>query len=149
MSDYLKQLEEYTNLEAEIIRKTKVHKVLKAIVKLQSIPKEDEYQFKKRSHDLLNNWSGALAAEEPAGETSAPAATAPAVPTTNGVNHAEEEKDSTTVKAAEASSTVAATATDGDGDVSMADTKETPVVKADADPNAAVATEGVAEVAAA
>lgn len=84
MSDYLKQLELHDDLEAEVIKKTKVHKVLKAIVKLNSIPKEEEYSFKQRSSELLTKWTGALAADEPA---AAPAETA-----TNGVKHDEDQK---------------------------------------------------------
>lgn len=84
MSDYLKQLELHDDLEAEVIKKTKVHKVLKAIVKLNSIPKEEEYSFKQRSSELLTKWTGALAADEPAA--------APAESATNGVKHDEDEK---------------------------------------------------------
>ena len=108
MSDYLRQLEAHQDLEAEVIKKTKVHKVLKAIIKLSSIPKEDEHQFKKRSNELLTKWGGALAADtETAGE-----ATAVAEPATNGIKHdnekpgAEKEINKTT---------------DGDGDVTMTD----------------------------
>ena len=63
ISWYFRQLEAHADLEAEIIRKTKIHKVLRAIIKLNSIPKDEEYQFKKRSNDLLNGWDRALAAD--------------------------------------------------------------------------------------
>ena len=39
---------------------TKVHKVLKNMIKLPSIPKEEIYNFKKRSHDLLTKWNKIL-----------------------------------------------------------------------------------------
>lgn len=128
MSDYLKQLEEHVDLEAEVIKKTKVHKVLKAIIKLNSIPKEDEFQFKKRSTDLLTQWSGALAAEsEPSGD--APASVS-AEPTTNGVNHDEKGEIKSEEKSAVPENT------DADGDVSMAEAKdETPAVQAEATSN--------------
>jgi hypothetical protein len=86
MSGYLKDLEAHDDLEAEVIKKTKVHKVLKAIIKLNSIPKEEEYAFKQRSSELLTKWGGALAADP---ET---AAGAPAEAATNGVKHDESEK---------------------------------------------------------
>jgi hypothetical protein len=89
MADHIKQLESHKDLEASVIKKTKVHKVLKAIIKLDSIPKEDEYQFKKRSSDLLNTWNRALAADVEV--TTAKPAAEPAT-TTNGVKH-DEEKD--------------------------------------------------------
>ncbi|KAI4631519.1 uncharacterized protein J4E87_002224 [Alternaria ethzedia] len=63
MDEYLKQLEAHEDLEADVIRKTKVHKVLRAIQKLETIPMEDEYHFKQRSSDLLSKWTPALASE--------------------------------------------------------------------------------------
>ncbi|KAI0125931.1 PWWP domain-containing protein [Xylariales sp. AK1849] len=78
MSDFLTKLEGFPDLEASIIRATKINKVLKAILKLAEIPKEAELQFKPRSQTLLDKWTKILASETttPAG-TSAP---------TNGVN---------------------------------------------------------------
>ncbi|KAF1912423.1 hypothetical protein BDU57DRAFT_582678 [Ampelomyces quisqualis] len=149
MSDYLKQLELHDDLEAEVIKKTKVHKVLKAIVKLNSIPKEEEFGFKQRSSELLTKWTGALAADEPA---AAPMETA-----TNGVKHDEDEKSQPTKEESPvdrkedmpaeekkdntpAGSTPAAKAAVVDGDVSMADAdkdldKIEPAIKADTDSN--------------
>lgn len=60
MNDFFNQLEGYTNLEPAIIRGTKIYKVLRGIIKLSSIPKEEEFQFKKRSNDLLASWHEAL-----------------------------------------------------------------------------------------
>ncbi|KAK4994104.1 hypothetical protein LTR66_005789 [Elasticomyces elasticus] len=60
MSDFFSQLEGYSDLEASIIRTTKIHKVLKAIVKLNSIPKDEELGFKKRSYAILDSWSKVL-----------------------------------------------------------------------------------------
>jgi hypothetical protein len=128
MADHLKQLEEFTELEAEIIKNTKVHKVLKAILKLNTIPREDEFHFKPRSNTLLTKWTGTLSAD---GE---PSADAPAVaaPATNGVKHEEEKKTDTATpaKSEEPAATVeAAKSVDGDGDVSMAEAKaDTPDV---------------------
>jgi hypothetical protein len=88
MSAYLKQLEELEDLEAEVIKNTKVHKVLKAIIKLETIPNEEEYDFKTRSNNLLAKWSGALAADTENAEAPAPVA----APVTNGVKHDGETK---------------------------------------------------------
>ncbi|CAD0085833.1 unnamed protein product [Aureobasidium mustum] len=60
MNDFFTQLEGYENLEPAIIRGTKIYKVLRGIIKLSSIPKEEEFQFKKRSNDLLALWHDAL-----------------------------------------------------------------------------------------
>jgi hypothetical protein len=76
MSEFVVKLEAYADLEVSIIRATKINKVLKAIMKLNTIPKEDEFHFKDRSQALLEKWNKLLASEQ-----GTPAA-APA--TTNG-----------------------------------------------------------------
>lgn len=63
MSDYVTKLEGFPDLEVSIIRETKIHKVLKAILKLEEIPKEDEFKFKPRSQALLDKWNKLLAAD--------------------------------------------------------------------------------------
>lgn len=77
MSVHLGYLEEFSGLEASMIRATKINKVLKGILKLENIPHEEEHNFKKRSQTLLNNWNTLLADA---------AAAAPAPTATNGVN---------------------------------------------------------------
>ncbi|KAI1004080.1 hypothetical protein K3495_g4129 [Podosphaera aphanis] len=76
MSDMFDQLEAHTDLEVSIIRQTKINKVLKAIIKLSYIPMEEEYQFKPRSHNLLEKWNKILAddAEKSSGLTTNPEA---------------------------------------------------------------------------
>ncbi|KAI3397615.1 hypothetical protein diail_10588 [Diaporthe ilicicola] len=78
LSDYLVKLEQLPDLETEIIRATKINKVLKAVLKLDSIPKEEEFNFKPRSQVLLEKWTKLLQAEE------GPASAAPEE--ANGVN---------------------------------------------------------------
>lgn len=68
MSTYLKKLEDYPELEASIIRATKIHKVLKAMIKLQSIPRDEEYSFKSRAHELLAKWNKVLSDSPSAGD---------------------------------------------------------------------------------
>jgi hypothetical protein len=63
MSEFVTKLEGYSDLEVSIIRATKINKVLKAILKLSSIPKEEEFQFKPRSQSLLDKWNKLLASE--------------------------------------------------------------------------------------
>jgi hypothetical protein len=65
MSEYVTTLEAFPNLEVSIIRETKINKVLKAILKLENIPKEDEFKFKPRSQVLLDKWNKLLAVEAP------------------------------------------------------------------------------------
>lgn len=136
MSDYLKQLELHDDLEAEVIKKTKVHKVLKAIIKLEGIPKEEEFEFKKRSTDLLNKWGGALAAEtDTAPETTTNGvkqdkeASEPAKEETPAAKEDEEKKEDTSAEPA-----VTKTAQDGDvvmGDADKESDKDSSAVKTD------------------
>ena len=70
MSDFLSELETYPDLEASIIRKTKIHKVLKNIIKLDSIPLEGEFKFKDRSRELLSKWNEILS-KDPSGGAAA------------------------------------------------------------------------------
>ncbi len=79
LSHYLDKLKEFTDLEASIIRETKINKVLKAILKLDTIPRESEFNFKPRSQALLDKWNKLLANN---------AAAAPAPTAANGVNGA-------------------------------------------------------------
>jgi len=60
MSNYIKKLEGYGDLEAGIIRTTKINKVLKALIKLNTIPKDEEFNFKGRSVELLSKWTKLL-----------------------------------------------------------------------------------------
>ncbi len=74
MSEFVSKLEGYSDLEVSIIRTTKINKVLKAILKLNVIPREDEFQFKPRSQTLLDKWNKLLASEQGT-PVAAPAAT--------------------------------------------------------------------------
>jgi predicted unusual protein kinase regulating ubiquinone biosynthesis (AarF/ABC1/UbiB family) len=163
MADYMRQLEAHDDLEAEVIKKTKVHKVLRAIIKLDNIPKEEEFNFKQRSTELLNKWAGALAADSDAGEKTTPATNGvkaddekseSAKAETPAAEKKEEAKEETTGESKEESTEkneeapktdapaepAAAEPADKDGDVSMADveaTKEAPAVIAAPNPDGA------------
>lgn len=141
MSQYFTQLEGYADLEPQIIRVTKIHKVLRAVLKLSSIPKDEEFNFKKRSTELLDAWNAAIegnaapAESTPAatnGETKAESA-APAA--TEESANAEEKADETRDDSAEkeltkepASAPVETTEpgndAKGEADVTMTDAKE-------------------------
>lgn len=84
MSSFITILENFHDLEVSIIRGTKINKVLKAILKLDSIPREEDFNFKKRSQALLDKWNKLLAGDGAAAPTG----------TANGVNGASESKDS-------------------------------------------------------
>ena len=71
MSEFITKLEGYADLEVSIIRATKINKVLKAILKLKDIPKEEEFKFKVRSQTLLDTWNKLLESETPVAATAA------------------------------------------------------------------------------
>lgn len=118
MSGYITQLEALKDLEPEIIRKTKVHKVLKGINKLSSVPRDEEFQITQRASELLAKWSSAMASEnDPADENLAP--------TTNGVT-APEKTDGATA------APEAAKPSEANGDATTTNTKdEAPATKTD------------------
>ncbi|EDN06145.1 conserved hypothetical protein [Histoplasma mississippiense (nom. inval.)] len=65
MSNFIQKLESYADLEVSIIRTTKINKVLKAIIKLNSIPKDEEFNFRRRSINILNKWTTLLDSDIP------------------------------------------------------------------------------------
>ncbi|CZS91097.1 related to SRP40-suppressor of mutant AC40 of RNA polymerase I and III [Rhynchosporium agropyri] len=71
MSEFIAKLQLYADLEVSIIRATKINKVLKAILKLPHIPREEEFQFKTRSQELLDKWNKSLATDTPSAAASA------------------------------------------------------------------------------
>ena len=97
MSDFLGELETYPDLEGSIIRTTKIHKVLRQMLKLPSIPLDEEFHFKARSVDLLAKWNETLSNDPNGGgagdkdDDAKPEASAPA-PATNGESSKEAEE---------------------------------------------------------
>ncbi|KAK5172400.1 hypothetical protein LTR04_005981 [Oleoguttula sp. CCFEE 6159] len=145
MAEFFTQLENHTDLEVSIIKKTKINKVLKAVVKLNSIPKEEEFNFKKRSADLLATWNKALAQAEADGPMPAEALLT-AVPGEEGTSNGIEKEE----KADEPASEIAlpaTTATEGRDEVmekpSAAPVETGPDAGNDAGDEAAVAMEDI------
>ncbi|KAK6526524.1 hypothetical protein TWF694_005107 [Orbilia ellipsospora] len=58
---YFQKLESYPKLEVAIIKKTKINKVLKALLRLSNIPFDEKYKFKDRTLKLLDEWNQLLA----------------------------------------------------------------------------------------
>ncbi|KAJ9669020.1 hypothetical protein H2201_000846 [Coniosporium apollinis] len=109
MDDYFNQLEAIQDLDGNIIKLTKIHKVLKGIDKLHEIPKEEQFKFKERSRKLLADWNSAIASAENAGETTSK-------PATNGVHETEKTGDKTPETAAAATEGANPTETAKDAD---------------------------------
>lgn len=95
MSDFLGELEAFPDLEGSIIRATKIHKVLRAMGKLPSIPLDEQFGFKTRSKDLLDKWNDVLSNDNtavPSGGKHDEGKDDEAAPTTNGAAESTEEQ---------------------------------------------------------
>jgi len=94
MASYIKKLEAYgSDLEVGIIRNTKINKVLKGIVKLNTIPKDEEYHFRERAVKMLGEWNVLLGAEPAEADKQDTGKEEKDTPTaTNGVHKEAEEK---------------------------------------------------------
>lgn len=66
MATYFDKLETHTDLEVSIIRTTKINKVLKMIVKLNAIPRDEEFNFRQRAMNILSAWKNVLDSDAPA-----------------------------------------------------------------------------------
>lgn len=147
MSDYMKQLEVLDNLEGDIIKETKVHKVLKNILKLDRIPRDEELSIKKRSQDLLTRWNSVLNVVDDASAE-------PAAPAANGVKAEEKKTDGPAAVESAAKPTDASAAAeetkskDADGDVAMAESTDAPKESKDETPAAQTNGDAVADKAA-
>lgn len=113
MSNYLEKLKSYENLEVAIIRSTKINKVLKGIIKLNSIPREEEYDFRSRAVGILGKWKSLLESDLPSAATNEDEEGAStAKPTANGVK--EKESAATEGKVEDADATPDETKKNGD-----------------------------------
>ncbi|KAJ6103292.1 hypothetical protein N7486_005719 [Penicillium sp. IBT 16267x] len=65
MATYYDKLEKHADLEVAIIRSTKINKVLKMIVKLNTIPRDEEFNFRSRAMSLLSSWKNVLDGDLP------------------------------------------------------------------------------------
>jgi hypothetical protein len=102
MSNYIKKLEGYGELEAGIIRTTKINKVLKALIKLNTIPKDEEFNFRGRSVELLSKWNKLLGTDGTGDENGAGPSSVVEKddkPTTNGTH--KDDKDDKELDAAD------------------------------------------------
>lgn len=71
MGSYFDKLEKHADLEVSIIRSTKINKVLKMIVKLNSIPRDEEFSFRHRAMEILSKWKNLLDSDTPSGPAQA------------------------------------------------------------------------------
>ncbi|KAK4131873.1 hypothetical protein BT67DRAFT_137269 [Trichocladium antarcticum] len=99
MADYVTKLEAFPDLEVSIIRATKINKVLKAVLKLDTIPREDEFKFKPRSQVLLDKWNKLLAVDGTPAEVVN--GTAPGTKSGARANGAKEKNEAAAAAAAE------------------------------------------------
>lgn len=87
MAGYFDKLDKHADLEVSIIRSTKINKVLKMIVKLDTIPRDEEFHFRQRAMAILTSWKSVL-------ETDAPVPSdKEAKPTANGAHKNDDAAD--------------------------------------------------------
>jgi hypothetical protein len=124
MNENLSQLETYPDLETSIIKATKINKVLKGVLKLADIPREEEFKFKSRCTALLGKWTTAMSVEDSApGEPAA----------TNGVTHADKVKPESVVPSVEkAPSATAGAEAEAGAEVKTDKSKDAPMEDAPA-----------------
>jgi hypothetical protein len=140
LADHLTTLEGYTDLEPEIIRDTKANKLLKVILKLSTIPRDEEFKFKERCKALLDTWAKILQSDE---EKEAKVNGGSA---TNGVD--KEKKDGVTAgnEPAPSAETETTTGANGHGDKDAPmESVETAPAKVEADVPEVAMEEGSAE----
>lgn len=133
MSGFMNQLEDLKELEADIIKETKIHKVLKKLIELGQIPRDEEFDFKKRSQSLLVMCNAALDNAQPA---------------TNGVKSEPKSANEAVAEPTEKADDVPAASKDADGDVTMAETADADKVNKEETPVTATNGDAVAEKAA-
>lgn len=130
MAGFFTQLEGHHDLEPSIIRTTKVHKVLKAIIKLSSIPKDEEYNWKLRSAALLEIWNKRMEADR---DTAPPSATEPKASSSLPVAGGEKEESAASATngsaVAASSDPIASEMTKIDGEAKEGAEKEEKIVE--------------------
>jgi hypothetical protein len=97
MSEHLEKLERMISPPKIVLTSTNINKVLKRIMKLDQIPKDDEFDFKKRATELFKKWDVILRHEdEPAATSTAQSQSehAPEPPFTNLTESSDEELSS-------------------------------------------------------
>ncbi|KAJ5664736.1 hypothetical protein N7462_011549 [Penicillium macrosclerotiorum] len=121
MATYFDKLEKHADLEVSIIRSTKINKVLKMIVKLDSIPRDEEFNFRHRAMNILTSWKSVL-------ETDAPIASADkdSKSTPNGTHKDEDGADTPKLETEEEKEPETKAANE---DTPMADADEAPKVE--------------------
>lgn len=60
-----KVIEEYDAMTADALRTTKIGKVMKRVMQLSQIPRDDEYHFKDRAEKLCARWGAIMAGDAP------------------------------------------------------------------------------------
>ncbi|SPO26252.1 uncharacterized protein UTRI_02528 [Ustilago trichophora] len=65
-----KTVEEYDGMTAEHLRTTKIGKVMKRVMQLTEIPRDDEFRFRDRAERLCAKWGAIMAGGESAKEPS-------------------------------------------------------------------------------
>lgn len=87
-------IEEYDGMTAEHLRFTKIGKVMKRVMQLADIPRDDEFHFKDRAETLCAKWGAIMAAGDAPKSEAAERAGEPAKENGDAVPHNEAESKS-------------------------------------------------------
>ncbi|SAM81729.1 uncharacterized protein UBRO_03144 [Ustilago bromivora] len=89
-----KTVEEYDGMTAEHLRTTKIGKVMKRVMQLSSIPRDDEFHFKDRAEKLCAKWGAIMASSDGPKESAAEGSSEPVKENGDAAAHAEPEPKS-------------------------------------------------------
>lgn len=84
LDSYYSKLEQIKEIDISLLRATKIGKVMKRVIQLSAIPKDDEFHFRERSRKLIESWQEIMGISaddaDDAGKMSPGAAEPPAAP---------------------------------------------------------------------
>lgn len=89
-----KVVEEYDGMTAEHLRTTKIGKVMKRVMQLADIPRDDEFHFKDRAEKLCAKWGAIMAGSEAPKEAATEGSIDAVKENGDGAAHAEPEPKS-------------------------------------------------------
>jgi len=69
MSQYIAKIENAPKLEASVINETNIHKVFIAICRLDTLPRDEEFNFRSRCQELVDESRNLRVASKPAEES--------------------------------------------------------------------------------
>ncbi|UZJ53786.1 hypothetical protein CBS101457_003106 [Exobasidium rhododendri] len=92
----MKQVEGYEGITADVLRVTKIGKVMRRVVQLPSIPRDEEFKFKERAETLCEKWAAVFSAAKGATSEEANPTNGSSQPKEESKEEGKEEEDAVT-----------------------------------------------------